>query len=206
MEESRYSTESTQVFDAFFDRYKKIISGDYLDHFGAKTQDEAVRKFLDFMNQTDRLTLYHGTHSAFVQSVLSRKLVGFPLFLGLSPFQTAQYALQRAYTENAGRRLNNLPKVQPGLLELSVDLKGLDYEIINPSPNTEPIKKNIAIGVQEHSRTGVHYISEIQMVGKEAEGRLRQASIETVASGDNLKQLLIWSKDNIGSFPLEILL
>ena len=149
-------------------------------------------------------TMYHGTHSGFRDAILSRVLYT-NLYLAVSPFQSAQYALQRSWTESGMRRLQKIPEVSPILFELHVDLRGLDVNVIHPSPDAR-VEKDIGIGIATDLETGIPGVFEIQLVSIQAEQRLQQATIDIVASGENLYSLLRWSKEHIGSFPMDILL
>jgi hypothetical protein len=206
MSETQNNFETSVLFEQFLARYKAMYSdSSFKDTFTASTQDEVVAKFLQQVNSAGpNFSLYHGTHSGFVQTIQSRRLLA-SLYLAVSPFQSAQYALQRAWTESGMQRLKQQPEVSPVLFELRVDLRGLEYEIIHPSLDAV-VHKDIGIGISSDLDSEIPGIFEVQLVSPRAEQRLKQAKIDIVASGRNLFSLLRWSKEAIGSFPMDILL
>lgn len=198
--------EPNQIFEDFFTRYKAFHQGETPVYISGGSEQEVVDNFLECINRKgESLKLYHGTHSDLTGGVLSRRLRG-SLFLAVSPFQSAQYALQRAWTENKGRRLRSrLSKVEPVLIEAQVDLRGLGYEVIHPSPYAE-VKADIGLGVSQSPETSKFQLFEVQLVSPHAEKRLKDAPLTVVASGRNITRLLKWSKETLGDFPLDILL
>ena len=203
---SEFIQEPNIIFEDFFVRYKLLHQGETPAYISGESEQVVVNSFLEHVQQEGKdLRLYHGTRSDLASSVLERRLKG-PLFLAVSPFQSAQYALQRAWTENKRRKLEpGLPKVEPVLIEAQVDLRNLDYEVIHPSPYAE-VKTDIGIGVSQNPEIGKFNLFEVQLVSPRAERRLQRAPLTTVASGRNITRLLKWSKEKLGDFPLDILL
>lgn len=204
---SSYSHETGALFAGFFDRYKSLFANSNPpDYFIADSEKTVVKNFLHHIEtEGPKLVLYHGTHSGHIDNVAPRKLYP-PFYLAVNPFQSAQYALQRAWTENDQRRLAHAPAVDPVLYEIHMDLRGLDYEIIHPSPYAN-VTKNIGIGVNTDLEDPTrNVLFEVQLIGQKAENRLKAGKVDIVASGSNLFQLLRWSQQHIGSFPMDILL
>lgn len=202
-----YRSEDQKTYEELVGRYQRFYAKDSEPpaFIQAPTEEALVANALEWIEEKgENLPLYHGTHSGFAKDVVSKKLYP-PLFLAAGAFQSAQYALERAWTDNGMRRVNNLEKVQPVLFEVKVDLRDLAYDVIHPGPYAVA-KKDIGIGVSEGHRSGKPQLFEIQLVSSKAEERLQAAEVNIVASGENLVQLLRWSQEHIGHFPLEILL
>jgi hypothetical protein len=206
-ETARYSSESKTLFKDFFHRYQSLYSTDIPpDYFAAKSVDMLVLNFLQHMEEEGpNFALYHGTHSDYIDHVTPRTIYP-PLYLAVNPFQSAQYALQRAWTESAHRKVTRQPSVDPVLYEIHLDLRGLSFEVFYPSPDVH-VTKDIGIGITpDIENNNKHVLFEVQLVSKRAEERLKQGQVDIVASDGNVIHLLRWSQKNIGSFPLEILL
>lgn len=113
--------------------------------------------------------------------------------------------MQRAWTESGHRRHTGEPPVAPVLIETHVDLRGLDFKVYAPSPYVS-VTAEMGIGISQDVDTHRFHVFEVLLVGKKAEKRLTQGQLTVVATGNNLTSLLHWSKNNVGDFPLSILL